>query len=182
MSDPFVGQIEAFAFNFAPKGWAQCNGQLLSIQQNAALFSLLGTYYGGNGTSNFALPDLRGRLAVSQGLSPGGSTYGIGESVGTETVTLVQTQMPAHSHTLNAVNNGLNGGTGVPSSTVQLGSGIDKKSGSTTAASIYAPSNGPQVAMESLLPSGGSTPHSNMMPYLTINYCIALIGVYPSRG
>lgn len=178
MSTPFLGQIEAFAFNFAPRGWAQCNGQLMSIQQNAALFAVLGTYYGGNGISTFALPDLRGRVGVSWGSAPSGTQYVIGEQVGTENVTVLYAEMPAHTHAMNIVNNGTLNGTGTPSGTVQLGDGIQ----SEAAKPLYAPSSGTQVALENLGPSGGSQPHSNIMPYLTINYCIALNGIFPSRG
>lgn len=182
MTTQYLGQIEAFAFKFAPKGWAQCNGQLLSIQQNTALFALLGTYYGGNGVTTFALPDLRGRLVLSQGQASGGSFYTIGEQIGTENVSLLYTNMPAHTHSMNIINNGTTNGSATPGGTVQLASGIAQTQPNPAATLLYAPSNGPQVALENLGPSGGSLPHSNMMPYLAINYCISLTGIFPSRG
>jgi microcystin-dependent protein len=179
MTTQYLGQIEAFAFNFAPKGWAQCNGQLLSIQQNAALFALLGTYYGGNGVTTFQLPDLRGRVAVSQGTSTSGSNYVIGEVLGTENVSLIYTNMPAHTHAMNIVNSGTASGSSVPGNTVQLASGVEPGVGATP---LYAPSSNPQVALENLGLAGGSLPHPNVMPYLTINYCISLTGIFPTQG
>lgn len=182
MSDQFLGQIQAFAFQFAPKGWAQCNGQLLPIQQNAALFALLGTAFGGNGMTTFALPDLRSRLAVSQGQSPSGSTYAMGEAVGTENVTVLPAEMPMHTHAMNIVNNGTVGGAPAPSSSVQLASAHVASQSEAAVALLYAPAAPAQpVLIENLGPAGGSQPHSNMMPYLTINYCIALQGVFPPR-
>lgn len=178
MTTQYLGQIEAFAFNFAPKGWAQCNGQLLSIQQNAALFALLGTYYGGNGTTTFQLPDLRGRIAVSQGTAPSGTSYTIGELLGTENVTVLVGDMPSHSHAMNVVNNS-GGGTEIPSGSVQLGV-ASERGGATTP--LYAAASGSLVAMENLGSAGASLPHPNVMPYLTINYCISLTGIFPSRG
>lgn len=184
MSTPYLGQIEAFAFNFAPKGWMMCAGQLLSIQQYTALFSLLGTYYGGNGTTNFQLPDLRGRVAVSQGQAQGGSPYTMGEAVGTENVTLLLNNMPQHTHTMNVVNNGTatTGGAALPSNNVQLASGFDTRPAPGAATPLYGPSSGAQVALENLGSTTGNTPHPNMMPYLTVNYCISLTGIFPSRG
>lgn len=181
MSEQYIGQIEAFAFKFPPRGWAQCNGQLLSIQQNQALFALLGTAFGGNGTTTFGLPDLRGRLAVSQGSSPSGQRYVMGEMVGSETVSLLVNEMPAHNHTMNAVNNGTSGSQSVPSGSVQPGSGVAKEN-EANPTPLYAAASGPQVVLENLGPAGGSQPHTNMMPYLPINYCIALTGIFPSRG
>jgi microcystin-dependent protein len=181
MSEPYLGQIEAFGFSYPPRGWALCQGQMLSIQQNTALFALLGTYYGGNGVSTFQLPDLRGRVAVSQGTAPSGTTYIIGETMGTENVGLLYNNMPLHTHAMNIVNNGTVGGQSVPSGSLQLGSGSEATS-PVTAALLYAASSGPQVALEGLGPTGGNVPHPNMMPYLAINYCISLSGLFPSRG
>lgn len=178
MSQPYLGQIEAFAFNFAPRGWAMCQGQLMSIQQNAALFALLGTYYGGNGTTTFGLPDLRGRVGVSWGNAPSGTQYAIGEQIGVENVTVLSTEMPAHTHALRAINSGTTPGVQTPGPTVLLASGLD----GTTVKTIYAPSSGTPVVLENLGPAGGNIPHPNVMPYLAINYCIALSGIFPSRG
>ena len=182
MSDPFLGQIEAFAFGFAPRGWAPCNGQLMPIAQYQALFSLLGTQFGGNGVATFGLPDLRGHVANGMGASSWGTAYTIGGKSGTETVTLVATQMPAvpHTHSLNAMKNDTTSGAAVPSGPVLLGSGYE----GTTAVSIYATAattTPPQVVIGTLSPVGG-TQHSNLMPYNVLNYCISLTGIYPSRN
>lgn len=171
MADPFVAEIRIFPFNFAPKGWAFCDGQLMPISQNTALFSLLGTTYGGDGKSTFALPDLQGRAPMHPGQGPGLSLHDLGESGGSETVTLLQTEIPAHSHTLRASNT--LGDNPVPT-------------GNTLAryANAYQQNtNSGLVAMaaQSLTPVGGSLPHNNMMPYLTLYFCIALQGVFPPR-
>jgi microcystin-dependent protein len=181
MAQPFIGQIEAFAFGFAPKGWALCAGQLLPINQNTALFSLLGTTYGGNGVTTFALPDLRGRTANAFGQGQGLASYNLGQTGGEESHTLVLTEMAAggHTHTINATNNGQTGGTNVPSSAVALGSGYSSEAGSP-AVKIYS-SAAPTIAMGSLSPVGGQ-PHENRMPFLSLNYCIALFGIFPSRN
>ncbi len=176
MPDPFLGQIEAFAFNFPPKGWAFCAGQIMPINQNQALFSLLGTTYGGNGTTTFALPDLRGRLANGSGQGPGLQPYNLGQAGGEEAHTLTTTETPSHTHTVSAVNNGTTGGTNIPGSGVTLGSGY----GSTGAAVNIYSSDAPTVAMTPVGPAGGQ-PHENRMPFLALNYCIALQGVFPSR-
>lgn len=164
-------------FNFPPRGYATCQGQILSIAQNTALFSLLGTTYGGNGQTTFALPDLRGRLPMGQGQGPGLSPRTLGEVSGTETVTLLVTQMPAHNHgfTLNAVSEA--GDTSVPTGAYLANTGaLDKE---------YKAS-GTVVAMNSgagaVGASGGSQPHSNMPPYLVLNFYIALEGIFPSRN
>jgi len=181
MSDVYLGQIEAFAFGYAPRGWQQCNGQLLSIQQNAALFALLGTSYGGNGTTTFALPDLRGRVAVAFGQSSAGSLYVQGEATGTENVTLLESNMPAgpHTHALN-VNTATSGGTPTPSNSAVLSSGYKLQGTTATAVNIYTTAT-PTVPMATLTPVGGQ-PHTNMAPILAINYCISMSGVFPSRG
>ncbi|MDR3537744.1 MAG: tail fiber protein [Acetobacteraceae bacterium] len=179
MAQPFLGQITVFPFNFAPVGWMTCSGQLLPISQYAALFSLLGTNYGGNGTSNFALPDLQGRVPLNQGQGPGLSDYVIGEAAGDETVQLTGSTMPGHSHSLGATTT--HGSTNEPAgkllSTVQTGglAGGDK-------GLIYSAS-APDTALSpgSIAAAGGNQPHANMQPYLALTYCIAMTGVFPSR-
>lgn len=173
MADPFVAEIRIFPFNFAPRGWAWCDGQLLPLSQNTALFSLLGTTYGGNGKSNFALPDLQGRAPMHPGQGPGLSLYDLGETGGTETVTLLESEMPAHPHQFNA--------SGAPADAQQ-------PTGNSPARVIGAlpyatPTGAPLVPMafEADVPAGGDMPHNNMMPYLTLYFCIALQGVFPPR-
>lgn len=178
--DQYLGQIEAFAFKYAPRGWAVCAGQTLSIQQYTALFALLGTYYGGNGVNTFQLPDLRSRVAVGQGTAPSGTPYVLGEAVGTETVSLLYNNMPQHTHAMNIVNNGTAGGQGSPSDTLLLGSAYEPTT-PPAAVPLYGPASGQQVALESLGPTTGNLPHNNLMPYLTINYCISLTGIFPTR-
>ena len=175
MADPFVAEIRIFPFNFAPKGWAWCDGQLLPLSQNTALFSLLGTTYGGNGKSNFALPDLQGRAPMHPGQGPGLSLHDLGETGGSETVTLLESEIPSHSHALMAVNDV--GEDRIPGPTEALAR--------STGGLLYGPAAGaPLVAMapESLAPVGGAQPHNNMMPYLTFYFCIALQGVFPPRS
>lgn len=179
MAEPFLGEIEAFPYNFAPNGWAFCAGQLLPINQYQALFSLLGTTFGGNGTTTFALPDLRGRIANAFGQGPGLGNYILGQSGGEETHTLNVAETPSHSHTIAAVNNGQTGGTNVPSGSVTLGSGYASETGSP-GVNIYS-SAPPSIAMGSLGGAGGQ-PHENRMPFLGLNYCIALQGIFPSRN
>lgn len=169
--DPFVAEIRIFPFNFAPKGWAFCDGQLLPLSQNTALFSLLGTTYGGNGKSNFALPDLQGRTPMHPSQGPGLSLHDLGETGGSDTVTLLDSEIPSHTHTL--VTATLNSQSTVPTNN-SLGRGNPVK--------IYATGT-PGTAMDanSIAPAGGDQPHNNMMPYLTMYFCIALQGVYPPR-
>jgi microcystin-dependent protein len=174
MADPFVAEIRIFAGNFAPKGWAFCNGQLLPLSQNTALFSLLGTTYGGDGKSTFALPDLQGRAPMHPGQGPGLSNRSLGEEVGTDTVTILEAEMPSHNHTMRA-----DGSTGGP-----LGGGANASSpvnnylGATVK---YQSSTSPQVQMAPLASAGGSLPHNNLQPFLTLNFIIALQGVFPPR-
>lgn len=170
MADPFVAEIRIFPFNFAPKGWAFCDGQLMPISQNTALFSLLGTTYGGDGKSTFALPDLQGSAPLFWGQGPGLSLYDQGQIGGSESVTLLDSEMPAHSHTAR-------GSTDDDDSTLPAGNSYGQLSVAyTTAAGLGA------MAPQTLSPAGGSLPHNNMMPYLTLNFCIALQGVFPPRG
>lgn len=172
MADPFVAEIRIFPFNFAPKGWAWCDGQLLPLSQNTALFSLLGTTYGGNGKSNFALPDLQGRAPMHPGQGPGLSLHDLGETGGSETVSLLESEIPAHSHAFRG-NNTL-GDSPVPG-------------GNTLARLVNAyqqtvNANLISMAPESLPPAGGDQPHNNLQPYLTFYFCIALQGVFPPRS
>jgi microcystin-dependent protein len=179
MTQPFVGQIQSFAFNFPPVGWALCNGQILPISQNAALFSLLGTQFGGNGTSNFALPDLQGRVPMHFGTDSSGTQYEVGQVGGTETVRLTLSRMPSHNHTFS--------GTSTSANFVKPAAGASlaavHHSGGTTPDSYYAPSaNAQPLNSGSLSLYGNGLPHTNLQPYLTINWCIALTGVFPPRN
>lgn len=174
MADPFVAEIRIFPFNFAPRGWAWCDGQLLPLSQNTALFSLLGTTYGGDGKSNFALPDLQGRAPMHPGQGPGLSLHDLGETGGSETVSLLESEIPSHSHTMRAsgdvADNNQPGGN---MAAHPLGRGSN----------LYITTTSPLVPMSdiALSPAGGDQPHNNMMPYLTFYFCIALQGVFPPR-
>ena len=175
MADPFVAEIRIFPFNFAPKGWAFCDGQLLPLSQNTALFSLLGTTYGGNGKSNFALPDLQGSAPMHPGQGPGLSLHDLGETGGSETVTLLISEIPAHNHSMNGRPTGA-----VPPQSSPVGIAPARSNSRP-----YSPTNvssNQQMNFTGTLPTGGSFPHNNMMPYLTFNFCIALQGVFPPRG
>ena len=172
MADPFVAEIRIFAFNFPPTGWAFCNGQLLPISQNTALFSLLGTVYGGNGQTTFALPDLQGCAPMHPGQGPGLSLYDLGQTGGSETVTLLESEIPFHSHGLRA-NNSLGDNPNPAGNTLAR---------YTNAYQQTVNANLVTMAPEALPPAGGDQPHNNMMPYLTLNFCIALQGVFPPRG
>ena len=169
---PIIGSISMIAFNFEPRGWAFCSGQLLQINEYDALFSLLGTTYGGDGQNTFALPDLRGRVPIHQGTGSGLSTYTLGESGGTESVTLISNQMPGHNHSL-AVNS--NGGTSDnPASNYMASNSEGFKH--------YSNSAGSNGNGASIVNAGGNQPHNNMPPYLCVNFIIALEGIYPSRN
>lgn len=173
MADPFVAEIRIYPFNFAPTGWAFCNGQLLPLSQNTALFSLLGTTYGGDGKTTFALPDLQGRAPMHPDQGPGLSLHDLGELGGTEVVTLLQSEIPAHTHTLRAHDLDL-GELNAPSPARSLA-----KSANATA--YGAAATLVTMSPQALAPAGGSLPHNNMQPYLTLNFCIALQGVFPPR-
>ena len=181
MTDFYIGQINLFGFDFAPRFWAQCNGQLLAINQNQALFSLLGTNYGGNGSTTFALPDLRGRVPISQGQGAGLSNYSIGQVAGAETVTLTTGQLPVHTHTLNATT--ATGSATTPGPTVMLATPVE--AGVNTSLYVVPGTstvNQAPMAAQSIGTAGGSQPHENMMPYQALNYIIALEGIFPSRN
>ena len=171
MSEPFVGEIRMFAGNFAPRGWAFCDGQLLAVSQNDALFSLLGTIYGGDGRTTFGLPDMRGRIPIHAGSGPGLSDRRLGAKSGSETATVDVTQLPAHTHSLASTNSVTEGN---PAGNVVADTGTKN---------IYADDAAPALNFSSSASQavGGSQSHSNMMPYLCINYIIALFGIYPSR-
>jgi microcystin-dependent protein len=172
MADPFVAEIRAFPFNFAPKGWAWCDGQLLPISQNTALFSLLGTTYGGDGKSTFALPDLQGAAPMHPGQGPGLSLYDLGQQGGSDTVTLLESEIPSHGHALR-----------VSGEEADLRAPGPQRVLATPAHSAFVQPGGPVVAMSphALSVAGGGQPHNNLMPYLTFYFCIALQGVFPPR-
>ncbi len=174
MANPFVAEIRIFPFNFAPKGWAFCDGQILPLSQNTALFSLLGTTYGGDGKSNFALPNMQGNAPMHPGQGPGLSLHDLGETGGSDTVTLLESEIPSHSHSLM--------GTPIaailttPSPTAGFG-----KSAGVAAYCTVSNTNLSTMSVNAVAPGGGDQPHNNLMPYLTLNFCIALQGVYPPR-
>jgi len=178
MANPFVAEIRIFPFYFAPVGWAFCNGQILPLSQNTALFSLLGTTYGGDGKSNFALPNLQGNAPMHPGQGPGLSLHDLGETGGSDTVTLLQSEIPSHSHNINCIDGGrIEGQTSVPTNAFPV------KTGGTPANAYSTGTPTPNLYMNGnmVTPAGGSQAHNNMMPYLTLNFCIALQGVYPPR-
>jgi microcystin-dependent protein len=172
VSEPFIGEIRMFGFGFPPNGWALCNGQLLSISQNAALFSLLGTTYGGNGTDNFALPNLQSRVPLYQGTGPGLSSYALGKAGGTEAVTLEVKQMPAHSHRVRATR-----------SAADSDNPFDRVLAQPSQhAYLSQPDEHTVMNTAMIADAGGSQPHNNIQPYLTVSFCISLFGIYPSRS
>lgn len=173
MTEPYIGQIIMFGGNFAIRGYATCDGQLMPIAQNAALFSILGITYGGNGQNTFALPDLRGRVPVHMGQGPGLSRYTLGQAAGNETVTLQNTQIPAHTHQLM-----------VNSDTADSQSPVNHVLGSEAVGATFVYSSQPpnsSANSNAIAATGGSQPHTNLAPYLTLNFQIALEGIYPSR-
>ena len=175
MTDQYVGEIRSFGFNFAPVNWALCNGQILPISQYAALYSLLGTYYGGNGTSTFGLPNLQGSVPMCWGTGATGTTYAIGEITGSASVTLISGQIPMHSHPVQ-VSAATTGFNDAPSSSVWLGD-----SGPARAYSTTGSPNTP-LSSNAIGPAGGGQAHENRQPFLTINFCIAMNGIYPPRS
>jgi microcystin-dependent protein len=174
MSEPFVAEIRIFPFNFAPKGWAMCNGQLLPISQNTALFSLLGTFYGGDGKSTFALPNLTAASPMQAGQGPGLSLRDLGETGGEPQVTLLQSEIPQHVHTVSANANAAT--VAAPANNVSLARsrGLNLFQSNTTQNIVAMSPSG-------LTPAGGSLPHNNLMPYMVLNFCIALQGIFPAR-
>jgi microcystin-dependent protein len=172
MSDQFLAEIRIFPFNFAPTGWAFCDGQLMPISQNTALFALLGTYYGGDGKSTFALPDMQGNAPMQTGQGAGLSERFLGEMSGVESITLLVSEIPVHTHTMRASPDP--GDNTVPAPAISLAGASGGNIYSTT-------NNGQMLAFQALPPAGGGLPHNNMQPYLTLNFCIALQGIFPQR-
>lgn len=172
--DQFVGEIRIFPFNFAPHGWAFCDGQLLPLSQNTALFSLLGTTYGGNGTSNFALPNLQGMAPMHPGQGPGLSLHALGETGGSDSLTLITSEIPAHSHQAM-------GNAGAGSKESPAGDLWAYPRGRRTGNTYSDTTNLKMMSNQAIAPAGGSQPHNNLQPYLTMNFCIALEGVFPPR-
>jgi microcystin-dependent protein len=175
MADPFVAEIRIFPFNFAPTGWATCDGQILPISQNTALFSLLGTTYGGDGKSTFALPNMEGNAPMHPGQGKGLSLHDLGETGGAAFVTLLESEMPFHNHNINTHNLDA-GGLQNPGATVLLA-----KSSQGNAYQTNVNANLQPMAPQALSPTGGSLPHNNMQPYLTLLFCIAMQGIFPPR-
>jgi len=171
MSDPFVAEIRIFPFNFAPKNWAFCDGQTISISQNIALFSLLGTTYGGNGSSTFALPNMQGRAPMFPGQGPGLSSRDLGQSGGQESVTLNTNEMPSHTHTMTAA-------TSAAVAEAPAGAALAESASLNISSKTGAQKT---MASDAIASTGGSLPHNNMQPYLVMNFCIALMGIYPAR-
>ncbi|HXR06516.1 MAG TPA: tail fiber protein [Candidatus Acidoferrum sp.] len=174
MSEPFLGEIRMVGFNFAPMGWALCNGQLLAISQNAALFDLLGTQFGGNGTTTFGLPNMQSRVPVHQGQGAGLSPYVMGEQIGSETVALTSTQMPGHSHLISCYTGGGNqaGPSGNLPAVESTGTSLDY-----TNAAANGTMNGAMVGI-----TGSGQAHANIQPVLCVNFIIALTGIFPARS
>jgi microcystin-dependent protein len=176
MAEPFIGEIRAFGFNFAPIGWLQCNGQLLAVQQFAPLFSIIGTTYGGNGTSTFALPNLQGETAMHQGAGPGLTPRTLGQTFGTDSVTLIVQQMPSNNHMLAGAIAGA-GSQRVPKATNQA------LLGGCNPGQVYTNTLTPQVAFspKAIGATGNAQPHNNLQPLLVLNFCIATEGIFPTR-
>jgi microcystin-dependent protein len=172
--EPFVSEIRIFGFNFAPPGWALCNGQLLPLSQNTALFALLGTFYGGDGKSTFALPDLQGRAPMFWGSGAGLSSRGIGEEGGSDIVTLIESEMPAHLHQTRAASDPGDVSTAGPTTALARSNGNNVWR--------VPDGNAHTLAPEAIAPTGGDQPHNNLMPYLVMNFCIALQGAFPQRA
>jgi microcystin-dependent protein len=179
MSEPFLGEVRIMPYNYAPKGWALCNGQILPISSNSALFSLLGTNYGGNGTTTFGLPNLPGCVVVGAGQGPGLQVWDIGQQGGSDTVTLTQPEMPAHNHSLNGLD--VIGTSGAPSNTAWLGQDRRGGSGNIDFLTPAATAVDASLDIQALTISGGGQAHENRQPFLGVNYCIALAGIFPQR-
>jgi len=178
VSNPFVAEVRIFPFNFAPVGWAFCNGQILPLSQNTALFSLLGTTYGGDGQSNFALPNLQGNAPMHPGQGPGLSLHDLGETGGSDTVSLLESEIPSHTHSINCIDGSRVGGqTGQPANSTLVKTGGIPTNAYTSGVTQNQTMNANMVA-----PAGGDQPHNNLMPYLTLNFCIAMQGVFPPRS
>ncbi|HTX93255.1 MAG TPA: tail fiber protein [Anaerolineales bacterium] len=175
MSNPFVAEIRIFGFNFAPTGWAQCNGQILPISQNTALFSLLGTTYGGDGKSNFGLPNFQGSAPLGSGQGAGLSIRDLGETGGEDAVTLLTTEMPIHTHQVNAFSGA--GTSHDPTGNVWASAQVLRQG-----QNLYGTAGGATMSPQALSPNGGNLPHNNLMPYLVLNFCIAMQGVFPPRS
>jgi microcystin-dependent protein len=170
MAEPFLSEIRIMSFPFAPKGWAFCNGQILPIQQNSALFSLLGTTYGGNGVQTFGLPNLQGRVP----LYTDNSSFPLGVASGTNSVTVLTSEMPAHTHTLLATQTAATTTEATSQSLAIASDALGNVYSATQPSTVMAP--------QAIGPTGGTQPHTNMQPYLALNFCIAMVGIYPSRG
>jgi microcystin-dependent protein len=180
MSQPFIGEIRAFGFQFAPQNWAFCNGQLLAISQFDTLFAVIGTTYGGDGSTTFAVPNLQGQVPMHWGNGPGGFNTGIGQVQGTTSVTLTVAQTPQHTHTISAAflpAGGVVERTAAPNSNSYV-----SDSSPDTVYKDTSPTFDSQFAANILSPVGGSQPHDNMQPYLAVNFCISLFGIFPSRN
>lgn len=175
MANPFVAEIRMFGCNFAPAGWALCNGQILPLSQNTALFSLIGTTYGGNGKTNFALPDLQGKAALHSGQGPGLSLYDLGQTGGTSSVTLLTTEIPSHKHGVNAVAVA----NAADPTNMQWANAAGRPAPNLFASAITSSTNMNSAAIAN---TGGDLPHNNLMPFMAINFCIALQGVFPPRS
>ena len=178
--DEYIAAIKLFGFDFAPRGWALCNGQLLSIAQNTAVFALIGTYYGGNGQTTFGLPNLQGRVAIGKGSGPGLTARSIGEVSGTETITLSTNQMPAHNHPISANKNA--GTTEVPTNSFLSASPKNGSGPSAVFLNTFAATSDTTLAVQTVGIIGGSQPFSIMQPYLALNYSFCLQGIFPSRN
>jgi microcystin-dependent protein len=172
MSEPFIGECRLVGFNFAPQGWATCQGQLVPISENDTLFQLIGTTYGGDGQQTFALPDLQGRVPIHQGTGPGGVSFVAGQKAGVESVTLISQQMPIHTHPL--MGSSSNGNTNLLQGAVLAGN-------PTQVYNAVSPSPGAVMNSNSITPAGGSQPHDNLQPYLTMNWIISMFGIFPSQ-
>jgi microcystin-dependent protein len=175
MSSPFVAEVRIFAFNFPPIGWAFCDGQLMPISQNTALFSLLGTTYGGDGKSTFGLPNFQATAPMQQGQGNGLSQRFLGETGGEQFVTALTVEMPSHTHSANATST--SGSANDPTNNVWAATVIARQG-----VNVYATTGGTTMALQALAVVGGSLPHNNLMPYLTLNFCIALQGIFPARS